>query len=117
MYPHQGMIEAGQTALLQQYVTDNYEQFTGRTLERWFQTKAMESGKYARIGNWWDKRGENELDLIAVNEFDHTGTIAEVKRSERKISMAALENRVASLPEKEFAKYQFQLLALSLKDI
>ena len=63
------MIEAGQTALLQQYVTDNYEQFTGRTLERWFQTKMMESGPYTRIGNWWDKRGENELDLIAVNVF------------------------------------------------
>ena len=61
------MIEAGQTALLQQYVTDNYEQFTGRTLERWFQIKMMESGPYTRIGNWWDKRGENELDLIAVN--------------------------------------------------
>ena len=55
------MIEAGQTALLQQYVTDNYEQF----LERRFQIKMMESGPYTRIGNWWDKCGENELDLIA----------------------------------------------------
>lgn len=103
--------------MLQQFVTDNYEQFTGCTLERWFQTKTMESGQYTRIGNWWDKRGENELDLIAVNEFNHTGTIAEIKRSERKISMAVLENKVASLPEKEFAKCHFQLLALSLKDI
>lgn len=117
IYPHQGMIEAGQTALLQQYVTDNYEQFSGRTLERWFQTKAMESGKYTRIGNWWDKRGENELDLIAVNEFNHTGMIAEVKRNERKISRTVLENKVAALPPKDFAKYEFELLALSLKDI
>ena len=117
IYPHQGMIEAGQTALLQQYVADNYEQFTGRTLERWFQTRAMESGKYTRVGNWWDRRGENELDLVAVNEFNHTGMIAEVKRNERKISRTALENKVAALPQKDFAKYQFQLQALSLKDI
>ena len=117
IYPHQGMIEAGQTALLQQYLSENYEQFTGRTLERWFQTKTMESGNYTRIGNWWDKRGENELDLIAVNEFNNTGVIAEVKRNERKISMSILENKVASLPQKVFAKYNLQLLAMSLKDI
>ena len=111
------MIESGQTALLQQYVTENYEQFTGRTLERWFQTKVMESGKYTRVGNWWDKRGENELDIIALNEFNNTGMIAEVKRNERKISMAVLENKIAALPQKDFAKYKFQLNALSLKDI
>ena len=103
--------------MLQQYVTENYEQFSGRTLERWFQTKVMESGKYTRVGNWWDRRGENELDLIAVNEFNNTGMIAEVKRNDRKISMTVLENKVAALPQKDFAKYGFQLNALSLKDI
>lgn len=77
----------------------------------------MESGNYTRIGNWWDKRGENEIDLIAVNEFNNTGVIAEVKRNERKISMSVLENKVASLPPKVFAKYNLQLLAMSLKDI
>ena len=111
------MIEAGQTALLHQYITDNYEQFTGRTLERWFQTQAMESGKYTRVGNWWDRRGENELDLVAINEFNHTGMIAEVKRNELKISLTTLENKVAALPQKDFAKYQFQLQALLLQEI
>lgn len=117
IYPYQGMIEAGQTSLLQQYVKDNYEQFTGRTLERWFQTQAMESGKYTRVSNWWGRCGENELDLVAVNEFNNVGMIAEVKRNERKIKMDVLENKVASLPSKDFAKYTFQLQALSLKDM
>ena len=103
--------------MLQQYVTENYEQFTCRTLKRWFQSKVMESGKYTRVGNWWDKRGENNLDLIAVNEFNNTGMIAEVKCNERKISMAVLENKVAALPQKDFEKYKIQLNASSLKDI
>ena len=77
----------------------------------------MESGKYTRVGNWWDRCGENELDLVAINEFNHTGMIAEVKRNERKISLTALENKVAALPQKDFAKYQFQLQALSLQEI
>ena len=96
---------------------DNFEQFSGRTLERWFQTKIMESGNYTSVSNWWDKRGENEIDLIAVNEFSNTGVVAEVKRQERKINMTVLENKVAALPPKDFAKYNLQLLSLSLKDI
>ena len=56
-----------------EYVKENYEQFSGRTLERWFQVKAMESGMFTRIGNWWDQRGGNELDLVAVNEFNRQG--------------------------------------------
>ena len=117
IYPYQGMIESGQWNLLQQYVMDNFEQFSGRTLERWFQTKIMESGNYTSVSNWWDKRGENEIDLIAVNEFSNTGVVAEVKRQERKINMTVLENKVAALPPKDFAKYNLQLLSLSLKDI
>ena len=117
IYPHQGLIEEGQIKLLQQYVKENYEQFSGRTLERWFQTKAMESGQFTRVGNWWDKRGENEIDLMAINEFNNVGMVAEVKRNERKISMSALEKKLAALPQKDVARYNIQLSALSLKDI
>ena len=39
IYPYQGLIEAGQTDLLRKYVLDNYELFSGRTLELWFQTR------------------------------------------------------------------------------
>ena len=117
IYPHQGLIEEGQIKLLQQYVKENYEQFSGRTLERWFQTKAMESGQFTRVGNWWDKRGENEIDLMAINEFNNVGMVAEVKRNERKISMSVLEKKLAALPQKDVARYNIQLSALSLKDI
>ena len=91
--------------------------FSGRTLELWFQTQAMESGRFTRVGNWWDRRGEQELDLVAVNEFDHTGLIAGVNHNALKISLSVLENKVASLPQKEFARYHFQLKALSLEDV
>ncbi len=100
-----------------EYVKENYEQFSGRTLERRFQVKAMESGMFTRIGNWWDRRGENELDLVAVNEFNKTGVIAEVKRNERKISLSALGQKIAALPSKEFGSYHFLLQSLSLKEI
>ena len=39
------------------------------------------------------------------------------KDNEQVICISVLENKVATLPPKDFAKYNLQLLALSLKDI
>ena len=115
--PYQALIESGQLKLLRENITNHYEQFTGRTLERYFQTQLMETGRYSQVGNWWDKKGESEIDIVALNEFEHTGLIAEVKRNERKLSIANLEEKVACLPHGSFGKYQFEIRGLSLNDM
>lgn len=37
---------------------------------------------------------DNEIDMIALNEFTKRGVIAEIKRNERKISMSVLEEKM-----------------------
>ena len=76
----------------------------------------METGQYSQVGNWWDKKGDNEIDVVALDEFSHTGLIAEVKRNARKLSISKLEKKVANLPG-TFEKYQFTLKGLSLNDM
>ncbi len=115
--PYQSLIESGQLRLLRENIQSHYEQFSGRTLERYFQTKMMETGEYTHIGNWWDRKGGNEIDVIALNEFTKHGVIAEVKRNERKISMLALEEKISALPSAQFGKYTFERMGLSLKDL
>ncbi len=115
--PYQALIESGQLKLLRENINSHYEQFSGRTLERYFQTQMMESGVYTQVGNWWDKKGESEIDVVALNEFDHTGLIAEVKRNEHKLNISKLEEKVRSLPQAQFGKYTFELKGLSLKDM
>ena len=115
--PYQALIESGQLKLLRENINAYYESFTGRTLERYFQTQLMETGAYTQVGNWWDKKGDKEIDVVALNEFDHTGLIAEVKRNERKLSMTKLEEKVSYLPQGAFGKYRFELKGLSLKDM
>lgn len=117
IYPYQSLTERNLFSLLRSNIGTNYEGFTGRTLERYFQDKLMETELFTRVGNWWDRKGQNEIDLIAVNEFDHTGVVAEVKRNAHKISMAKLQEKVAVLPKQDFGEYQLQLLAFSLEDM
>lgn len=116
VYPYQGLIESNQLGLLKQYVTDNYAQFTGRTLERYFQEKAMQSGKFTKVGNWWDRKGKNEIDMVALNEFDKTCLVAEIKRNKDRISMKDLQEKAGVLPS-EFSAYQIQMKGLSLEDM
>jgi hypothetical protein len=71
-------------------------------LERYFYAKAAESGKYTILGRWWDRKGENEIDLIAANEIDKTAEIYEIKRQRRNINIANLDEKVKKmLPQVE----------------
>ena len=69
------------------------------------------------VGNWWDRKGENEIDMIALNEFDHSGIIAEIKRNPRKLSLTELEKKVSNLPPADFGCYHLTLQTLSLEDM
>ena len=117
IYPYQSLIERNLFSLLRSNISQNYEGFAGRTLERYFQDKVMETEKYTQVGNWWDRKGQNEIDLIAINEFDHQGIVAEIKHNEHKISMSKLQEKIDALPKKDFGEYELQAKGLSLKDM
>ena len=77
----------------------------------------METGQYTLVGNWWDRKGDNEIDMIALNEFDHTGMAAEIKRNPRKISLTKLQEKVDVLPHQTFGAYSLSLRSLSIEDM
>ena len=76
----------------------------------------MESGQCTIVGNWWDRKGGNEIDMIALNEFNHTGVVAEIKRNPRKINLVELGEKVKVLPS-EYGRYQLSLQGLSIEDM
>ena len=117
IYPYQSLIERNLFSLLRSHIAKNYEGFTGRTIERYFQDKVMETELFTQVGNWWDRKGQNEIDLIAINEFDHTGIAAEIKRNIHKISLSKLQEKIDVLPKKDFGEYQLEARAFSLKDM
>ena len=117
VYPYQSLIERRQLALLRQHMNQHYEKFSVRTLEQYFQAKTMETGLYTLVGNWWNRKGGNEIDMIAVNEFGHKGVVAEIKRNPNKINLAELQKKVDALPQQSFGDYALSLCGLSLEDM
>ena len=68
-------------------------QFLGRTLELWYRASFLESGQWTGVGAWWDDKGQNEIDLVAVNELEGKLFFGEAKLNPAKYNALELERR------------------------
>jgi len=116
IYPNQSLIEMGKYDLLRECIDKGYEQYSGLTLEKYFQAKMAEEERITTIGSYWDRKGENEIDLIALNDIDKTAIVAEIKRNPQKIDLNLLQIKANSI-NKELAQYALDLRGLSVEDM
>lgn len=70
IYPHQSAIELEKYAELNTYIKSHYVQYSGGMLEKYFRDRVAETTNVTLVGNYWDSKGENEIDLIALNDFE-----------------------------------------------
>lgn len=113
---NQSLIEMERHDMLLEIVERGYEQYSGIVLEQYFRQKWMEEERVTKVGNYWDKKGTNEIDLIALNDIDKTAVVAEIKRQRKKYNPKELSDKVATI-HKELGKYSVKLLSLSMEDM
>lgn len=97
----------------------DYPSFSGLTLERYFREKAIESENYTLIGRWWNRKGENEIDMVASNEFDKKVEIYEIKRNRKNIEFTVLEEKVKTMQTAVnlFNGYDIETKGLDMQDM
>ena len=105
IFKYNYILEIENYAKLQEIMERDYDTFSGLMLERYFHSKAMETGKYTRIGRWWDHKGENEIDMITADELSESVTFFEIKRNQEEISIGILKKKAEALMR---ATYQFK---------
>jgi AAA+ ATPase superfamily predicted ATPase len=112
-------IELGAYDRIRAIIERDWTTFTGKALERYFIAKLGETGNYTRIGGWWDRKGENEIDIIAENEFDEEVEFYEVKRNEKRFSPKLLEAKrdVFLRASGQYEGWTTRCLPLSLADM
>lgn len=113
---NQALIEMERNDMLLELVERDYEQYSGLVLEQYFRQKWMEEERVTLVGNYWDRKGENEIDMIALNDIDKTAIVAEIKRQKKKFNPTGLASKVATL-NKELAKYKVCQIGLSMEDM
>ena len=113
---NQALVEMERNDLLLEIVEKGYEQYTGLALEQYFRQKWMEEERVTLVGSYWDRKGENEIDMIALNDIDKTAVVAEIKRQRRKFSSTGLAEKVTTL-NRELSKYSVTQIGLSMEDM
>ena len=94
IYKYNYMLEIENYDALKSIINRDYETFSGRMLERYFKRVLVESKAYTRIGSWWDRKSENEIDIVAENELNNEVVFVEVKRKEENFDAKVLNEKV-----------------------
>ena len=117
-YKYQSLVENKALKSLDAIIQRDYSTVSGFMMERYFARKFEEEGKYI-IGKWWDRKGENEIDLIVADPLKKEAWIYELKKQGERYDAKALKEKVkvvvAQTPE--LAKMKLHFGALSLEDM
>ena len=78
-----------------------------------------EQGTFTRIGYWHDRKGENEIDIIAADDINKTVSFYEVKRQKSDIDISILRAKADTFLKAtgQYKKYDISYNGLSLGDM
>jgi len=116
IYKYRSAIEIGNFDYVRDIVERDYETFSGLMLERYFRQKLIEEKRFSDIGSYWNRKGENEIDIIAINEMEKRLCFYEVKRNKNKISLSLLEKKANEIVGK-YPDYKVEYWGLSMDDM
>lgn len=119
IYKYGHIVEIGQFDVLKTIIERDYETYSGKILEKYFRIKMLENGTFTQMGNYWNRKGEDEIDIVAVNDLDKTVIIAEVKRQEKNINYTLLKEKAKNMLQiyPEYKGYNIEFQGLSLTEM
>ena len=119
IYKYSYMLEVSANGKLKALMEKDYTTYSGRVLERYFRSVMIESEEFTRIASWWDRKGENEIDIIAADELEQRVTFYEVKRQAKDINIGILKDKAVQFfnTTGSFQKFSVDYKGLSLDDI
>ena len=108
--------ELGRRDRMRDIAERDFDVFSGYALERYFAAKIVEDKGCTRIGSWWDRKGENEIDIVSEDEIAETLAFYEVKIDASRFDATRLAEKVeaffAKNPDKRNLRYKTGLLSI-----
>lgn len=117
-YKYQSLVENKALHSLDTIIQRDYSTVSGFMMERYFARKFEEEGKYI-IGKWWDRKGENEIDLIVVDPINKEALVYELKKQGERYDAKDLKEKVKTMVAQtpELAKMKLHIGSLSIEDM
>ncbi len=116
IYKYRSAVEIGNLDYVRGIVERDYETYSGIILEKYFRTRLIESKQFSDIQGYWNSKGENEIDIVAINEAEKRLVFCEVKRNPKRISLTELEDKAKEIVKK-YPQFKVEYKGLSLEDM
>jgi len=116
IYKYRSSVEAGNLGYIRDIIERDYETYSGKVLEDYFREKLKGQGRFNLIGTYWERKYQNEIDIVAVNDLEKKVLVAEVKRQKKNIKLDLLREKSKKLQER-FKGYEFIFEGYSLEEM
>jgi AAA+ ATPase superfamily predicted ATPase len=116
IYKYQSFVEANNFEALKEIIKRDLDTFKGKFLEKLFVDLFKEQHLFTKIGSYWDRKSENEIDIVGIDELSKSITFYEVKLNKRKLDKTKLILKSKKLVEK-YSNYRVYYKLLSLDDL
>ncbi len=119
VYKYAHVIEAGGNERLKTLVERDFATVSGKSLEAYFCEMLKEWGTFTHLGYWHDRKGENEIDIIAEDEIDRRIEFIEVKRQAKNFDEKLLITKSETFMKAigTFNNYEVIYKGLSIEDM
>lgn len=119
VYKYNHIVEAGGNEKLKTIVSRDFTTVSGKSLENYFNELLKESGEYTRLGYWHDRKGENEIDIVAEDELENKIEFIEVKRQSKNFDEETLKTKAQVFMKQvgTFKDYEITYKGLSIDDM
>ena len=119
IYKYGYMLEVGANKKLKIIMDRDYTTYTGKVLEKYFTAKLIESELFTHISSWWDRKGDNEIDIIAADEIENKVIFYEVKRQAKDVNIGIVKDKAEHFFQTtgKFKRYDIEYKGLSMEDM
>jgi hypothetical protein len=94
VFPNKPLVEAGRAREVLAIVEETFPEHVSRTFEAVVRDALLRQGPWRSVDPWWDRKGENEIDAIAVDERAGRVLFAEAKWTSRKVGWDTVEGLI-----------------------
>jgi AAA+ ATPase superfamily predicted ATPase len=117
IYKYRSAIEIGRLDYVRDVVERDYETYSGLILEKYFIRQFIESKQYINVGSYWDKKSENQIDIVALRDEKTKAVAVEVKRQRKNYNPDSFSLKIKHLKEQILSGYDIEQICLSLEDM
>ena len=119
VYRNRGLMELERFDRMREIAERDFDTFCGYALERYFHWKFIEESDYTVMGGWWNRKGEDEIDLVCSDDAAGRLDFYEVKRKAGRIDLGALQRKagVFLAAHPDLRDRSIRCLPLSLADM